>query len=175
MKACVDTHVLIWGILEQARESQRQMVADAKYLLEELEKARDHVIVPAPVLMEVLLGLEPARHQSFLSRLARQFVIAPFDARAAAEAASIWLATNAGRSISAGLQSALKSTRNEIRCDTMILGIAVSRGASALYTEDSTLISLAKRIGRIEAMRVTQFRKQKVFPGHLLESGSTGG
>ena len=81
MKACVDTHVLIWGLLEQANESQRPMVVETKYLLGKLEKEKIRIIVPAPVLMETLLGLEHEHHQSFLGRLSRQFLVAPLDAR----------------------------------------------------------------------------------------------
>lgn len=47
-----------------------------------------------------------------------------------------------------------------------------SQGASTIYTEDSALNSLANRIGRIEVMPVTEFRKQTVFPA-LLDSGDS--
>jgi len=64
MKACVDTHVLIWGLLEQANESQRPMVVETKYLLGTLEKEKIRIIVPAPALMETLLGLKHHRYGS---------------------------------------------------------------------------------------------------------------
>jgi hypothetical protein len=45
----------------------------------ETEGCWDQIIARAPKRLEVLLGLEPAHHQAFPSRLPRQFVIASLD------------------------------------------------------------------------------------------------
>lgn len=163
MIVCVDTHVLIWGIREEAGAGQERMIARTKHLLGELERAKARIIVPAPVVMEALIGLDSARHQAFLGRLGRQFVIGPFDARAAAEAASIWLSINRGRQLSDEIRFAAKGTRSEIKCDIMLLAIAISRGASVLYTEDADLTRLANRVARTRVEAIPEAKTQLRF------------
>lgn len=164
MIACVDTHVLIWGIREEASAGQERMITRSKHLLSELDKVEARIIVPAPVVMEALIGLDPLRHQAFLGRLARQFVIAPFDARAAAEAASIWLTVNQGQQLADEIRLASKgATRKEITCDIMILAIAIARGALVLYSEDGTLARLATRVGRIRVEGIPEAKTQLRF------------
>jgi hypothetical protein len=115
--------------------------------------------------MEALLGVSEDHHRRFVSGLGRQFIIVPFDARAAAEAAALWLKANGGRSVSEAVRLAAKGSKHEIRCDFMILGIAASRGVSVLYTDDSGLQNLASMSEVVKASGIPEAQSQVSFDG----------
>lgn len=165
MRICIDTCVLVWGIRREASPGQEHMIPRTVHLLDKLQKVGAEILVPAPVLMEALLGVSEDRHQRFVAGLGRQFIIVPFDARAAAEAATLWLKANAGRSVSDAVRLATKGSRHEIRCDFMILGIAAARGVSVLYTDDSGLQNLASMSGVVKACGIPEAEAQLSFDG----------
>ena len=89
-RACLDNHILIWGIRGVAEVGQEIMIRRAKALFEELEDQEADILVPAVVVSEFLAGVPKSQHAELLKALNRRFQLPPFDVRAAAVAAGLW-------------------------------------------------------------------------------------
>ena len=125
-----------------------QPVADAKIrvraLVESLTARREHVLVPTPVLSEVLVHAGEAT-QSYLKSLGNtsRFRIEPFDDRAAIE-----LAEMTRRAYASGdLQAGTDATRARLKFDRQILAIARVQRENHVYTDDGNMRAFAEEAG----------------------------
>jgi predicted nucleic acid-binding protein len=114
------------------------------HLLAGLSQARTQVLVPAPVLAEVLVKAGPAT-QGYLEQLRKSpnIRIAPFDAKAAVECAEL---------INEGLRQRRRAatpteSRDKIKFDQLIVAIARANGAECLYAHDAGLRASSERAG----------------------------
>ncbi|MEI7669324.1 MAG: PIN domain-containing protein [Pseudomonadota bacterium] len=110
-------------------------------LVEQLEKSCAKIIIPTPVLSELLVKADKER-ESIVSTIQKNsvFRIIPFDTLAAIEVAEI-------------ASNAIKTTGNKrgnetgewakIKYDRQIIGIAKVNRATAIYTDDDNLINCA--------------------------------
>ena len=132
-----------------------QPVARAKerveLLLETSEAQGETVLIPAPVLCEVLVGAGDAgpRYLDILGNTSR-FRIAPFDEMAAVELAEM---TRKAQS-SGDLRAGTNMTRARLRFDRQILAIARVQNEKRIYTDDGKMSATA----RAEGFRVTATR-----------------
>ncbi|MFN8446501.1 MAG: PIN domain-containing protein [Caldilineaceae bacterium] len=138
---CFDTHVLIWGIKQEAQPSQREMIEKANALIRECQDKKDSVIIPAVVVAEMLCSVPHETHQRFFQILNESFMIVPFDARAALINARIWQEQKTLREEFREQQI----NRQAIKIDIQIAAIAIASGCNILYTEDAPLYRLAER------------------------------
>ncbi len=113
-------------------------------LVETLEKARTRIIIPAPVLAELLVraGAGAAELVARLTRSAA-FRIVPFDTRAAIEVADMTRAALYG----GDKRGAVDAPWNKIKFDRQIVAIAKVVGASAIYSDDRQLRAFGERQG----------------------------
>ena len=125
-----------------------QPVANAtgriKLLVDTLEKRREAIVIPTPVLSEVLVHADEAAPQ-YLEILNKTscFRIASFDERAAVE-----LAEMTRRALSAGdLRAGTSATRAKLKFDRQILAIAKIEGEDTVYSDDQELAKLGEPIG----------------------------
>jgi len=143
---CFDTHVVIWGIKEEASSSQQDMIERAKELIRQCEAQEDTVVIPALVVGEVLCNLPVASQPSLWQALNDNFIIAPYDARAALHNAQIWQEQ-------ATVRQTLRSQetpRQAIKTDITILATALAYNCEILYTEDNDLAQLADRYIKVK-------------------------
>ena len=125
-----------------------QPVARAKerveLLLETLKAQREVVLIPTPVLSEVLVGADGAGPQylKILSNTSR-FRIAPFDERAAIELAEM---TRKAPS-SGNLRAGTNMTAARLKFDRQILAIARVQNEKRIYTDDGKMSTTAKAEG----------------------------
>lgn len=100
------------------------------------------IVIPAPVLTEFLVGVEPAKIQEYIDLFMseRCIEVAPFDARAAVECAQ--MVDRAEHRQRGGEDE----TRAKVRFDRQILAIAKVVGATAIYTHDRQLLAKAESI-----------------------------
>lgn len=123
-------------------ESSGQRVA---LLLDQLSKDGERVIIPTPVLAEVLVlvGAAGPEYVKLLDRSAR-FEVAAFDQRAAIENA----ATLASAKATGDKRSGLAGTPwQKIKIDRQIVAIAKVCGAKIIYSTDSDIAKLAHESG----------------------------
>jgi DNA-binding NarL/FixJ family response regulator len=87
-----------------------------------------------------------------LSVLARGFLLAPFDVKAAAIAAKI----SRDRELLQSLKTQENRTRICIKADINIVASAIAAGATSLVTEDSGIHKIVERFGSIVAVRLPE-------------------
>ena len=118
-----------------------------EYLIKNLSADREKIIIPTPVLSEVLVYAGEATDK-YLETLNAQstFRIAPFDQKAAIEAAIATRdALNRG-----GLRVDATNpdvTKTKIKFDRQIVAIAKAEGAHSVYSDDDDVHSYAHRAG----------------------------
>lgn len=155
-----------------------QPVADAKdrmeALVETLQARQEAVVVPTPVLSEVLVHADDAA-PSYLDILGKtsRFRIAPFDERAAIELAEMTReAYDKG-----GLRAGTNATKARLKFDRQILAIARVQGERHVYTDDNNMRTFATRAGfRVTGVRdipLSTANLQTVLP--IPDDGPTAG
>ena len=111
-------------------------------LLAELTKAKETILIPAPALAEFLCVVEEAG-PGYLQVVGRNsgFEIAPFDAKAAIEAADIMrrFAKESGHKKGLG-----EGDWQKVKVDQQIVAIAKAQGAECLYTSDRGVANMAR-------------------------------
>jgi rRNA-processing protein FCF1 len=126
---CFDTNFLIWGVKQQATPGQELNIVRVTHLLETLESQDKQILIPSIVLGEVLASLPFDQHALFVDQIQRSFILAPYDASAAAQYARMW-------------QKRVKDssfTRNETKADYMITAVAVANKCETIYSNDEGL------------------------------------
>jgi hypothetical protein len=110
------------------------------YLVQSLEKAKTRIVIPTPALREVLVraGIAAPQIVDTLNRSAT-FRIMPFDSLAAIEAAVMTRAAiDAG-----GKRGGSESNWAKIKFDRQIVAIAKVARATAIYSDDADVRSIA--------------------------------
>ncbi len=126
-----------------------------EYLIETLTADREQIIIPTPVLSEVLV-LAGSAMLSYIEFLEKQvaFRIAPFDQKAAVEAA-IALSDaikRGGHRVDAANPDA---TKTKIKFDRQIVAIAKAEGAHSVYSDDEDVHRYAK-LANLQAYRTDE-------------------
>ena len=118
-----------------------------EYLIENLTADKEKIVIPTPVLSEVLVHAGDAL-QPYLDKLNGQaaFRIAPFDQKAAIEAALAMsdAIKRGGHRVDAENPDA---TKTKIKFDRQIVAIAKAEGAQAVYSDDADVHNYAKQAG----------------------------
>jgi hypothetical protein len=111
-------------------------------LVEALQKTRTVVIIPAPVLTEILIRAGAAG-PGIVAAIQRSsaFRVAAFDTRAAIELAQI---TNASLTTAREKREVAAAPWAKIKFDRQIVAIAKVHGATTIYSDDGQLISFAE-------------------------------
>lgn len=151
---CVDTQILIWGVRREATAGQEDMIGKAVRYFEHLDTNKDTILVPTIVLSEFLVHIPKKSTGAVLGALQRRFMIAPFDAPAAAIAADIW--REKLDTVRAMKQDGV--IHATIKADVHILATALARNASCIVTYDSWLVKLAE--GRLSASEMPKLASQ---------------
>jgi predicted nucleic acid-binding protein len=135
-------------------------------LVESLQKTRTVVIVPAPVLSELLIKAGAAG-PGLVSAIQRSsaFRVGAFDTRAAIELAQM---TNALLVTAHDRREAQTATAAKIKFDRQIVAIAKVHAATAIYSDDGQLIAFAEANGlrciRVADLPVPDSARQPKLP-----------
>lgn len=157
---CLDSHILIWSIKEEATPGQETMIPKSKAFLRWLDDTDTKVLIPSVIVAEFLMRIPPEIHTTVNNLLQRDFLIAPFDVQAAAYFSKIWQAKKEQRIIRELISSG--KTRQELKVDSMIVAIAVARGASCIYSYDEGLEKFAN--GYIDVRKIPELPEQESLP-----------
>lgn len=113
-------------------------------LVRSFEKSRTKIIIPTPVVAEVLTiaGSDAVEYFDIIGR-ARAFEIAEFDTKAAIELAIM----NRDAFAAGDKRSGITAPYQKIKVDRQILAIAKTNGCVTLYSGDGVQGSLAKNLG----------------------------
>jgi len=126
-----------------------------RYLIENLSTAKEKIIIPAPVLSEVLVYADDA-FQPYLDTLNEQsvFRIAPFDQKAAMEAA-LTLRDAIRRGGHRVDTTGPDATKGKIKFDRQIVAVAKAEKAHTIYSDDADIHGYAKQAG-LKAYRTAE-------------------
>jgi rRNA maturation endonuclease Nob1 len=138
----LDSHYFQWGILLKAREAQKDKIQTAKEFFDWLDKTKATIVVPTPIVTELLMGATVEERTKILTELDSRFYVKEFDIQAAKIAADIWNKKKADKVIEE-LRKSGESMRTKIKIDLQILAIALAANVTTLYTEDGNLEKLA--------------------------------
>lgn len=147
-----------------------------EHLIQQLEKARTKIIVPTPVLSEILVRAGPAASQEIVEKLNRLpvFRVEPFDARAAIEVAAM---TRGALTTSGTKRGAAVGPWAKIKYDRQIVAIAKVNRATTIYSDDRDIRSIAAAenipvIGLAELPRPNETRQGDLFKHTEVEDES---
>ena len=146
MLVCLDTNIVIWGILEQSHPSQTEMIGRAKLLIESLTKNKAKIMLPSPVVTELLINIPQENHAPIIDIISRRFIIESFDMQASLHYVRLWHLKETQRQQA----RSLNIPKNTIKFDIMILAIAVAKGASVIYSHDKDIHKLGDGIIPVE-------------------------
>jgi len=118
-----------------------------KHLVDVLANAKEKIIIPTPVLSELLVHAGEATNQ-YLDVLNGQavFRIAPFDQKAAIEAAIAMSESLSKGGIRVDATDP-NVTRGKVKFDRQIVAIAKAEGARAVYSDDNDVVKYAQQAG----------------------------
>ena len=141
---CLDTSIVIWGILGQGKAEDERKREQAVYLLGMLQQQKDRVLLPAIVLAEVVAKMSPQNRREVVSRLSSACEIAPFDTASALKFGEV-------RAV--GMQKRSREfPRKEISLDSLIVAICMRHDVQVLYTDDGKLGKIAAHFMRVEGL-----------------------
>lgn len=126
-----------------------------EYLIDSLTTDQEKILIPTPVLSEVLVHAGEA-FQPYIETLNGQacFKIVPFDQKAAVEAALALkdAIERGGHRVDAANPDA---TKTKVKFDRQIVAIAKAEGAHAIYSDDEDVHRYAVRAG-LKAYRTAE-------------------
>lgn len=130
----IDSQILVWGIRKEGDEEQNKR---AKWLFQEFEQEGSQIILPSVALSEYLTKVQENDQKDVVASLTTRFIVAPFDVRCAALAATLFSRGASSR------PKNKKGARTILRADTMIIATAVVHGARVFYSGDKKCRKLA--------------------------------
>ena len=157
---CLDTNIVVWGIQRHSSSDRQENIPKAEALMNQLEANRNHIIIPAPVFAELLMGCNPQDNPRVMEEISRRTKIVPFDVPASIEYGKIHINKW-------GLREELGIQREKMKIDMMVLAVALAQKASCIYSEDDDIHKLGKEI--IEVRRMPRIALQ----GNLLDAQNT--
>jgi len=139
-----------------------------EYLIENLTADKERIIIPTPVLSEVLVHASDAL-QPYLDTLNGHaaFRIAPFDQKAAIEVA-LAMSDAIRRGGHRVDTTNPDTTKTKIKFDRQIVAIAKAEGAHAVYSDDADVHSYAAQAG-LKAYRTADLDLPPVDPQQSLD------
>jgi hypothetical protein len=149
----LDSQIIIWGVRGVATPGQEQMIYRAQRFLKYLAESRDVVvIVPAPVVAEILVRVPEAQHPPILEKINTTMQVPPFDIMAASVYAGLYAACRDPITVkpvptakpSPTPPPATPGRRDELKADLMILAVAVVRNVSVFYSQDEPMTKLCR-------------------------------
>jgi len=149
----VDTNILIWGIKKSATQGQEHMIQRAIDFFNWLDEKKHKVIIPVPIITELLAPVDTDKHEAFLNVLHSKFRVVPVDEIAAVKCAEIWQAKKDSEELKA-YRTANKIARETMKYDFQIAAVAIVRGADCLYSHDAHMQKFVGDIITVKEMPI---------------------
>ena len=154
---CLDTHIIIWGIKEEATQGQEEMVQRAKSYIRHQDEQGVDLMVPAPVVAEAMIKGDVDQLRAIRTIIERSFFIPAFDSPAAFIAAELERGRGAAK-----LREEGKVPRNHIRIDAHIAAIAIVQKAEVIISHDPHMRTIAQ--DRIQVIELPDIPEQGSLP-----------
>jgi len=169
---CIDSSILLHFLRPDTRyrlpdgksEEEFDAADRVRFLIENLEHDKAKIIIPTPVLGEVLVhsGKDTDKFLETIRR-SNRFDVAAFDQISAIESAELHRRFG---TTPANLRG--NSTRQIIKIDRQIVAIAKVKGATTLYCDDETMAKFAETIG-IKVIKLQELPARPLPPQRELD------
>ena len=137
---CIDTNVMIWGILQNGKNDvEKRMIEKAACFFESGFQDNKTFAISVITFSELMMGIPPEERDPYIDLISRNFVLIPFSENAALKAADIF------REQRLKVKSSYHGVRGILRPDIQILASAVVFGNVKLITEDVAFSKLAEQ------------------------------
>ncbi len=134
----IDSHTFIWGIRGVATPGQGDKIQRAKDFFNWVDQKGLQILLPAPVLAEVLTPVPAADQAKVLALIDKRFMVAPFDYAASVKCAELlYKSFNDADKIQYRADNAVP--RQKMKYDCMVAAICITRKVATLYTEDADI------------------------------------
>jgi predicted nucleic acid-binding protein len=147
MTVALDSMAVIWGLQSTGNRRgnpEQKDLSDlqrrARILLDILEKEKQTIVLPTVAVAEVLIGVDEKFHDQFIAEIQQRFHCPPFDLRATALAAKLWIRNR-------GSAPDQQIKRTVLKADVQIVATAKVSGATKFYTHEPKLRKLAEIAG----------------------------
>jgi predicted nucleic acid-binding protein len=154
---CLDTHILIWGIKEEATPGQEEMIHKTKLFFKWLDDNGIKAIIPSVVIGEFLMLIPSDEHEQVNNFFQMNFIVVPYDTASASYFAKIWQDKTTDGTIDK-LKNNPLATRAKLKADCQIVATAITHGASCIYSYDEELAKFAE--GYIEVKQIPDIPEQ---------------
>lgn len=132
MNICLDSNILIWGVRKESSPGQEDNIEYAKYFLEDLKKRGVTIIIPTPVLAEILIPVPKNLRNGIISDLSSFTRIEGFDLSASLKFAELF--ANLKKQDIESYKKETTKTRNALKIDLMVISIAIIKKCKIIYT-----------------------------------------
>ena len=156
--SCVDTNVLIWGILQEGiTEKEKEMIPKAKeFLKSEFDQGKT-LAISIITLAEFMVAIPEKKRNQIHSLFLENFIILPFDYDAAIKAAEIFYQQYHT------MKSSYVNQRAIIRQDIQILASALMHDNVTLTTEDGPFMTLAEKYLQVQKIPIPASTQLALF------------
>lgn len=147
-----DASILLFVFDENTPSSVPRAKERVEHLIDRLSEAGEKIVIPTPALSECLVHADAAG-PDYLAILGKQscFRIAPFDTKAAIEAA---IRTRQARDRGQPKGGDPAQAKSKVKFDRQIVAVAASESADAVYSDDAALRGYAVEAG-MEAFQLS--------------------
>lgn len=132
---CIDSNIFIWGVKGESSPTQKNKIAEAKEFLKWLDLQKLRILLPAPMLAEILSPVPPSEHEKITKLIGSNFLIAPFDYPAAVKCAEL-LHKSFTETDKLKYREENSVPKQKMKYDCMIAAICITRKVKFLYTHD---------------------------------------
>jgi hypothetical protein len=129
---CIDSQIFVWGIKKQYSEGQGRMVPKTTRLLEHLDEQKIEILLPSPVITEVLTPVPKDKFPKFFAIINRRFRVASLDTIAAMKCAEMIYDKKQNDSAFLEARKSGKYPRRKMKHDFLISAIAVANNAKCI-------------------------------------------
>lgn len=137
---CIDTNVMIWGILQNGKtEKEKRMIEKASAFFENGFNEGKTFAISVITLSEFMVRIPPEERDRYIGLISQNFVLLPYSENAALKNADIF------REQYSKMKSAYHGMRGILRPDIQILASAIVFGNVKLITEDAPFRELAEK------------------------------
>ena len=134
----VDSNIFIWGVRGVSSATQANKITTARNFFKWVDSNNWKILMPAPMLAEILSPVPPQDHQTILTLIDGRFMVAPFDAAAAHKCGELLHKSfKQPELIQYRADNAIP--RQKMKYDCMIASVCISRRVHTLYSDDPHL------------------------------------
>lgn len=146
---CIDTNILIWGIMKKSSSSQSNMIDVATSFFDYMDKNKYNLVLPSLVVSEILVVEPIDKQREILNILKKSFIIKEFSESTALKMAELY--QNKYKDYKDFCKQ--EGIRKEkMKFDMAIVATAVESNCTCIYSHDPDIQKFANGIVEVKKM-----------------------